>query len=46
MELRELEEKQGNLRVAMQEATARVEASKVHSALVQMRMKRQRSSVA
>lgn len=46
MELRELEEKQGNLRVAMQEATARVEVSKVHSALVQMRMKRQRSSVA
>ena len=46
MELRELEEKQGNLRVAMQEATARVEASKVHSALVQMRMKRQRASVA
>lgn len=46
MELRELEEKQGNLRVAMQEATARVEASKVHSALVQMRLKRQRSSVA
>ena len=43
MELRELEEKQGNLRVAMQEATARVEASKVHSALVQMRVKRQRS---
>jgi hypothetical protein len=43
MELRELEEKQGNLRVAMQEATARVEARKVHSALVQMRMKRQRS---
>jgi hypothetical protein len=38
MELRELEEKQGNLRVAMQEATARVEASKV-----QMRVKRQRS---
>jgi hypothetical protein len=30
----------------MQEATARVEASKVHSALVQMRMKRQRASVA
>jgi hypothetical protein len=46
MELRELEEKQGNLRLAMQEATARVEASKVHSALVQLRMKRQRSSVA
>jgi hypothetical protein len=46
MELHELEEKQGNLRVAMQEATARVEASKVHSALVQMRMKRQRASVA
>jgi hypothetical protein len=43
MELRELEERQGNLRVAMQEATARVEASKVHSALVQMRMKRQRA---
>jgi hypothetical protein len=43
MELHELEEKQGNLRVAMQEATARVEARKVHSALVQMRMKRQRS---
>ena len=42
MELRELEEKQGNLRVAMQEATARVEASKVHSALVRMRVKRQR----
>jgi hypothetical protein len=43
MELQELEEKRGNLRVAMQEATARVEARKVHSALVQMRMKRQRS---
>ena len=40
-ELSELEEKKGNLRVAMQEATARVEASKVHSALV--RAKRQRS---
>jgi hypothetical protein len=43
LELQELGRKQGNLRVAMQEATARVEASKVHSALVQMRVKRQRS---
>ena len=43
LEMQELGRKQGNLRVAMQEATARVEASKVHSALVQMRVKRQRS---
>jgi hypothetical protein len=39
MELRELEEKKGSLRVAMQEATGSVEASKLHSAA---RAKRQR----